>query len=142
MIDFLSIAQGELGTTEIKGPQANSRILEYDACTSLKATSDEVPWCSAFANWVTQMCGVKGTNSAAARSWLDWGKCVELKDAQPGDIVILDRRDASNPNAAHVTILASILGDGWLKCVGGNQGDMVKYNNYRVERVLGIRREV
>jgi hypothetical protein len=48
------IAKAELGTTEVPGTQNNPRILEYHATTTLKATTDEVPWCSSFVNLNTE----------------------------------------------------------------------------------------
>jgi uncharacterized protein (TIGR02594 family) len=140
MIKYLEIALPEVGTKEIAGPKATPRIVEYAKHTSLKATSDEVPWCSAFVNWVVDKAGDKGTGSAAARSWLDWGKVVPMDEIEPGDICIFDRKDKSNPNAAHVTFYVETLVGGFLRCVGGNQGDMVKMSNYGVDKLLGIRR--
>lgn len=135
---YLFIATNELGVKEVPGGEANPRIVEYDTHTTLKATSDEVPWCSAFANFVVDTAGDEGTHSAAARSWLNWGTPVLIPER--GDIVILDRHDSNNPNAAHVTFFVADLGGGWIKCIGGNQGDCVKYSNFRVEKVLGYRR--
>ena len=66
---WIDIAKGEMHQAEIPGPMANPRIVEYHATTSLKATFDEVPWCSAFVNWVMEQAGIKGTGSAKARSW-------------------------------------------------------------------------
>ena len=46
----LKIALGELGEKEIKGSQHNERILEYQETTGLNFGSDEIAWCSIFAN--------------------------------------------------------------------------------------------
>jgi uncharacterized protein (TIGR02594 family) len=135
---YLHIAQQELGVHETAGAEATARIIEYDKCTSLKACSDEVPWCSAFANWVVVGAGDRGTNSAAARSWLDWGR--PIPDPVAGCIVVVDRKDPNNPNAAHVTFYVKDNGDGaTFTALGGNQGDAVKYSNYRYDKVLGYR---
>ena len=140
MSKYLEIALREVGTKETSGPKATPRIVEYAKHTTLKATSDEVAWCSAFVNWVVDTAGDKGTGSAAARSWLDWGTVVPLAEVEPGDICIFDRKDTSNPQAAHVTFYMETLAGGFLRCVGGNQGDMVKMSNYGVDKLLGIRR--
>lgn len=134
---LLSIARNELGVHETPGAAATPRIIEYAKHTTLKATSDEVPWCSAFANFVVSSAGFTGTNSAAARSWLSWG--IPPAKPIPGCLVIIDRHDDTNPNAAHVTFLEKDNGNGTIACIGGNQGDRVKLSNYRKGTVLGYR---
>jgi uncharacterized protein (TIGR02594 family) len=109
----------------------------FASYTTLKATSDEVPWCSSFANFIVEKCGDKGTKSAAARSWLNWGKVLETPE--PGCIVVLERKDQNNPNSAHVTFYVCPDGDDHIQCIGGNQGDMVKQSRYLKSTVLGYR---
>lgn len=135
---YLEEAMNWMGEKEIPGAVANPDIVKFASYTSLKATSDEVPWCSAFLNFIVAQCGDKGTNSAAARSWLDWG--VYKSKPTPGCIVIIDRKDKNNPNAAHVCLYASegTRADTIL-CIGGNQGDMVKASVYEKCKVLGYR---
>jgi len=70
---YLRWARGEMGEREVSGPGANPRVVEYFTATSLRATSDEVAWCSAFANWSLRKGGVAGTNSASAMSFATWG---------------------------------------------------------------------
>lgn len=136
-----AMAVSQLGIKEEEGPKANPQIVEYAKHTELQATSDEVPWCSAFANWVVDEAGFQGTRSAAARSWLKWG--VRLEEAIIGCIVVLDRQDSSNPNAAHVAFCTKPdLGDGLIRCIGGNQSDQVKVSTYKSNRVLGYRSPV
>eukprot|EP01156_Anaeramoeba_ignava_P011257 Anaeramoba_ignava/a482504_22.p5 GENE.a482504_22~~a482504_22.p5 ORF type:complete len:143 (+),score=5.17 a482504_22:255-683(+) len=62
------------GVTEIRGRKHNPRIIEYHKSTTLRASNDETAWCSSFVNWCIEQAGLKGTDSAAARSWLKWGK--------------------------------------------------------------------
>ena len=127
-----------VGTKEIKGAVANKDIVLFASYTSLKATSDEVAWCSSFANFIVSKCGDKGTNSAAARSWLTWGR--QLHEPAPGCIVVIDRKDANNPNAAHVTFyVCDDTKSDHIQCIGGNQGDMVKMSVYPKSKVLGYR---
>ena len=135
---YLDIAKRELGVHETSGSIATARIVDYDKFTSLKATSDEVAWCSAFANFVVAQCGDKGTNSAAARSWLDWGKTQP--NPTPGCIVVLDRHDDNNPHAAHVTFFASETDDPeYFLGLGGNQHDSVCISKQPYSKVLGFR---
>ena len=136
-LKFLELAKKELGVHEIRKCDT-ARILEYHKATELKAGKDEVPWCSSFANFIVQQVGLKGTRSAAARSWLRWGK--KITKPIPGCIVVLDRKDANNPNAAHVTFFHyAEKAHGVICCIGGNQGDRVKESRYDVEKVLGYR---
>lgn len=132
--DPYQIAKQELGVHETPGSAATQRIIEYHATTTLKATSDEVSWCSSFVNWCVVQTGLKGTNSAAARSWLDWGNVVD----QPleGDIVIFKR--GATPSG-HVAFFVKSSGD-LVYVLGGNQSDQVKISAYKRGDVLGYRR--
>jgi len=88
---WMDIATAELGVHEDSLPgQHNARILEYHQTTTLKATDDETPWCSSFVNWVIRQSDRTGTNSAAAKSWLNWG--VEATNPTPGAIVVIKKK--------------------------------------------------
>lgn len=127
-----------VGTKEIKGSVANEDIIMFSNYTSYKVTSDEIPWCSQFANFIVKKCGDTGTHSAAARSWLLWGRT--LSEPTPGCIVVLDRKDANNPSAAHVTFyVCEGNSPDTILCIGGNQGDMVKPTEFKKSKVLGYR---
>src|SRR5512139_2686577 len=131
---WLAIAQAELGVHEIVGAAAHQpRILEYHATTTLKATADETPWCSSFVNWVVRKAGYKGTRSAAAKSWLDWG--TALASPRAGAITVIKRKgqqsDAATGSATgfHVGFWVSEA-ETHVRLLGGNQGDMVKYSSF------------
>lgn len=134
---WMLIAIQELGVHETPGPAATARITEYDKHTSLMASSDEIPWCSAFMNYCLDTAGHPGTHSAAARSWLNWG--VPMDKPVEGCIVILDRHDSRNPNAAHVTLFYKDNGDGTFEGLGGNQHDSVQISTFLKSKVLGYR---
>lgn len=131
---WYAIAQGELGVTEIPGPSNEPRIVKYHASTTLRATQDYVPWCSAFANWCIQRAGLKGTGLANARSWLKWGKALD--DPVEGCIVIFKR--GTNPQSGHVAFFVGQDGN-YVRVLGGNQGDMVKVSRFPVADVIGYR---
>lgn len=131
---WLSIARGEIGQKEIEGAKHNPRIVEYHKATSLKATDDETPWCSAFANWCMQQAGIKGTGQANARSWLEWGR--KLEKPVSGCIVVLKR--TSSPTSGHVGFYLETQGDR-IRVLGGNQSNSVKESFYPVSDVLGYR---
>ena len=117
-----------------KGDEHHPRILEYHRATSLKATDDETPWCSAFVNWCMMMAGVPRTNRANARSWLEWGK--KIKEPRPGCVVIFKR--GSEPWMGHVGFFVGFKGD-QVMCLGGNQEDEVNISSYPKKAVLGYR---
>jgi len=132
--EFLEIAERELGTKEIKGGEHNPRVVEYHQATSLGASDDETPWCSSFVAWVVEQAGVVGTNSAAARSWLDWG--VPVDTPEPGCIVVLKRGNSSWQG--HVGFYAGET-ESAVEILGGNQSDEVNLTLYPKTRVLGYR---
>ena len=139
MIEYpwMAIARSKLGIHEIPGRKANSFIVECLESTTIgrpENKSDETPWCSAFANRVMQLSGYQGTNSAWARSWLDWGQ--EPSDAEFGEgvVVVLER----GPHSGHVGFLEDWDADR-IKLLGGNQGNAVGFAWFPMSRVLGYR---
>lgn len=131
----MKIAANEKGVSEIRGSLHNDRILEYHQCTSLKATSDEVPWCAAFVNWVLFKSGITGTKSAAARSFLRWGRSVKPKY---GDVVVFWRQSPKSYKG-HVGFFVS-RGLFKVKVLGGNQMNRVSVRKYWRFMVLDYRR--
>ena len=95
---------------------------------------DETAWCSAFVNRILQLAGVKGTNSAWARSWLDWGREPTDDEFGEGVIVVLER----GPSSGHVGFLEDWQEDR-VQILGGNQGDAVSEAWFPMSRVLGYR---
>ena len=139
------IAVHELGTAEIYGDNHNDRIIEYHQTTSLKATSDEVPWCASFVNWCLKKAGYQGTNSARARSFLAWGQEISLEEARRGDIVVLSRgshrNGGVNPAFGHVGFFAGREQESVL-LLGGNQSNKVSLSPYPTHRIISIRRAI
>lgn len=137
-LEIYKIAKLEDGVKEFS-PGSNPRIEEYHATTTFGKHSDEFPWCSSFVNWCCTKAGVKGTNSAAANSWLNWGVPVEIP--QVGDIVILSR--GSSKSQAHVAFFEGVskaVPMQTVKLFGGNQGDAVCSKWFPASQVLGYRR--
>jgi uncharacterized protein (TIGR02594 family) len=128
-------AYKELGVSEIYGEKHNPRILEYHKATDYGATQDEVAWCSSFVNWCIQKAGGKGTRSVRARSWLKWGKPVDVP--QKGDVVIFSRPPETW--TGHVAFFISDEG-ATITVLGGNQSNKVKLSKYDKTRLLGYRR--
>lgn len=129
---WLDIANKEVGQREIRGGE-NPQIIAYHSTTTLKADEDEIPWCSSFVNWCLTKAGIKGTNSAAAKSWLTWGK--KILTPQVGCICVV-RQKGKGPDAAtgsasgyHVAFWVKEE-NGRVYLLGGNQGDQVKVSSF------------
>lgn len=134
--DWLPIAVAEIGVKERPGTDHNSRILDYHATTTLAAASDEVAWCSAFANWVMGQAGLEGTRSAAARSWMAWGR--ELAAPRQGCVVVFWRGRLDSAQG-HVGFYMGEDSKGRILCLGGNQSNEVNVSPQPKDRVLGYR---
>ncbi|MFW6310394.1 MAG: TIGR02594 family protein [Prolixibacteraceae bacterium] len=139
MEQLLKIAFNELGTEEITGEEHNPEILKYAKDTEIEGmTSDEIPWCSSFVNWVAWKAGLQYSGKPNARSWLNMG--TKVTSPEPGDIVVFWRE---NPQSwkGHVGIFLGISPDRKrVYCLGGNQGNRVSVSAYRLSTVLSYQR--
>jgi uncharacterized protein (TIGR02594 family) len=127
-------AFAERGVKELLGQGSNPRVLEYLRTTTLPAklaADDETPWCSAFVNWCVTRSGLKGTDSAAARSWLTWGQPLEVP--RRGCVAVLSRA-----GGGHVGFYLRTVGS-TLHLFGGNQNNLVGTRAYDRSRLLGYR---
>jgi uncharacterized protein (TIGR02594 family) len=137
-----------VGIKEIPGSKDNPQVvamLRLDQSGDLK---DEVPWRSAFVNYVAWLLRLPRSKSLAARSWLQIGSVVNLNEAEVGfDVVIFKRGEGEQPgpevvNApGHVGFYAGKEGTDIL-VLGGNQGDRVSIARFAADKVPGIRRLV
>jgi uncharacterized protein (TIGR02594 family) len=135
---WMTIAEAEVGVRENAAPgQHNQRIIEFHKATTLRATEDEVPWCSSFVNWVMVEFGRVGTRSAAAKSWLSWG--AELKEPRLGAITVIKKKTRGADKATgsssgfHVAFFVSAT-ESHIRMLGGNQSDSVKYSNFALSK--------
>jgi uncharacterized protein (TIGR02594 family) len=128
---WFDIAMQELGVAELQGEASNPRVVEYLQSTNLPAplnANDATPWCSAFVNYCVEKAGFEGTNSAGARSWLNWGRATDQPPV--GAIVVFERGD---PPSGHVAFLMEDVGDG-VKVLGGNQGNRVSIQLFKKKK--------
>jgi uncharacterized protein (TIGR02594 family) len=127
---WMQVARREIGQSERVGSRHNPKIIKYHATTSLQAKTDETPWCSSFVNWVLKQVDIEGTNSAAAASWLKWGKS---SPARAGAITVLRNDKAANSSLSrsgnHVGFLVKVTATHFL-LLGGNQSNQVKLSRY------------
>lgn len=131
---WLIVARGERGTEEISGPEHNPKILEYHSTLKEPFTTDEISWCSSIMNWCFIQVGIKGTDSALARSWLRWG--IPLDKPRPGAVMIYERGD--EPWMGHVNLYTG-EDSRYYFGIGGNQGNTVNITRYPKDKLLGIR---
>jgi uncharacterized protein (TIGR02594 family) len=129
----VAIEEFHRGVEEIPGREHDPRILEYHASTTLDASDDETPWCSAFVNFCITKAGMIGTNSAAARSWLKWGVPCEPKR---GAITVFRRGTSSW--TGHVGFWIGEEENG-IVILGGNQRNRISYSSYPKRDLLGYR---
>jgi len=151
-ITAFDIAQRFTGMKEIGGSVDNPQIMAMLKLDADWPEEDEVPWCSAFANYVCWLLRLPRSKSLRARSWLRIGKGILLNEARAGDIVILQRGKGEQPGPevieapGHVGFYAGYIpgpvgGElGLIEVLGGNQSDTVKVSRYPADRLLGVRR--
>lgn len=136
MKNWLKIARGEVGVAEIVGVDHNDRVLEYHSVTTLRATSDEVPWCASFVSWVMEQAGLPSQRSARARDWETYGQ--KLDTPLMGCIVVFWRKSRSS-GSGHVGFYMGKDRLGRILVLGGNQSNEVNISAYDPDQLLGYR---
>lgn len=131
---WLAVARAELGVRTHAPGSSNPRIDEYHAAAGQRY-DDKASWCSSFLNWSFARCGIAGTGSALARSWLEWGRPLETPE--PGCVVVLWRDDPASWKG-HCSLFLREDGDE-LVLLGGNQEGEVREKGYPRACVLGYR---
>jgi len=141
-ITAYELATRFVGVKEIPGQLHNPAILAMLKLDQDWPESDEVPWCSAFVNYIAWLLRLPRSKSLLARSWLGVGLPVEVGFAG-WDVVILARGKnppgRSNLTApGHVGFYGGSTGS-VVYVLGGNQGDSVSISEFPQARVLGYR---
>ena len=132
------LAEREVGTVEWRDG-SNPKVVAYFRDAGSPVTDDATAWCAAFVGAMLKRAGSKGTGSLLARSYLKWGRSVEIEDARIGDLVIFQR---GNSNwQGHVAFYVRRVGPN-IEVVGGNQSDSVSIWRYSAASLLGVRRDV
>lgn len=121
---WMPIAIGEIGINEEKNAD---RVKQYHKVGGGSAMAESVPWCSSFIGWCLDSAGMKGSRSALARSYTNFGQAVDEKKIPYGSIVVM--AGTRGPSSGHVVFFAKDLGEKF-ECVGGNQtfGDGKKFD--------------
>lgn len=142
---MLSVARSWVGRKELPGTLNDPLILAMLRLDASWPAGDEVPWCSAFLNFVCMQLGLPRSRGLAARSWIPVGRPIELAVAAPGfDVVVLKRSDGA-PGAevleasGHVAAFERLEG-ARVMVTGGNQGNAVSTAWFPAPRVIAVRR--
>lgn len=144
-VTAFDLAERFIGINEVGGNVDNPQIMAMLKLDNAWPSNDEVPWCSGFANYVCWLARLPRSKDLRARSWLRVGKGIQLAEAKPGDIVVLQRGVGEQPGPdvydapGHVGFYAGVSGD-LIEVLGGNQSDTVKISRYSRSRLLSIRR--
>jgi uncharacterized protein (TIGR02594 family) len=130
---WVAVARYYVGQREIVGRRHNPNVLRWWIAIRAPFTNDETPWCAGFVGGILESVKLKSSRSAAARSYLKWGKKV----ASPtlGCVVVFER----GPVNGHVGFVVGKDKKGNLMVLGGNQGNMVSIKAFARGRVLGYR---
>lgn len=139
-MEHVEIALAEKGVREFPGRYNNNpEILKYaDESGLFSDGTDELPWCSAFMNWVAFKANLERSKKSDARSWLKVG--LEVKKPEIGDVAVF-WRGTRNGWQGHVGIFYGFTpSKKYVKVLGGNQSNKVNIQNYGTHKVLGYRR--
>ncbi len=127
-------ARQEIGVKEVPGAASNPVIMGYarDAKLPWAYDNDEIAWCAVFVNAMLERQGIKGTRSAWALDFLEWGmSCAPF----PGCVAVLSRN-----GGGHVAFFVGFNEDhSKVLLCGGNQSDMVCDAWFDVSRVKDFR---
>jgi len=130
--NWVKTALKEIGVEEIHGIKHNDRVLQYHAVSGGFST-DEVPWCGSFVNWVMHQYNYDTPKyPARAKSWLHFGKTSIIPVL--GSIAVKSRT-----GGGHVCFVVGKNMNGDLYCVGGNQNDEVNIRLYKKESFIDFR---
>jgi uncharacterized protein (TIGR02594 family) len=141
------LAQRFVGIQEVGGQVDNPQIMAMLKLDNEWPEADEVPWCSAFANYICWLARLPRSKNLRARSWLTVGRGITLDQAEAGDIIVLKRGAGDQPGPevieapGHVGFYAGRFGE-FIEVLGGNQSDTVKVSRYPASKLLGVRRLV
>jgi uncharacterized protein (TIGR02594 family) len=118
----------------------NPRILWYfDVCGVPHIAADqgdETHWCAVFMGTCLKVGGaVNVPRSALARSYEDYGRTVDT--FYPGTPILFWRGSKRSSGWGHIAFVGpSGHSEGYVECIGGNQGDAVSAKVYSTEKLI------
>lgn len=141
---WVDAAIAALGRKEWPGLQSNNPdiIRDFALCGRADVTTDETPWCAAFAGARLRECNVnipKPADALLARKYLNIGSKVLPVSVRRGDLRIEAR--GSNPSEGHIGIVVDVDHEaGTCTTIDGNLGNSVAYATRPLKGALGYRR--
>jgi uncharacterized protein (TIGR02594 family) len=146
-INAFQLAQRFIGIKETPGNMSNAQVLAMLRLDNAWPQGDDVPWCSAFANYIAWLLRLPRSKDLRARSWLKVGTPINITEAKAeNDIVVIKRGGTDQPGPdvidapGHVGFFAGVNDSTTILILGGNQGDEVNISTFPMSRLLGIRR--
>jgi uncharacterized protein (TIGR02594 family) len=136
-INWLTIAQKEVGITEVDGAIDNPRILEYFRTVAAEGIpiDENIPWVGIYAAWVMKNAGCKPPEQPAmALNWKNWG--VPLKRPKAGAIAVFRRGDSGM--TGHVGFYISEDATG-INVISGNVLNSVRAVKLDRTKIVGYR---
>lgn len=141
-LEWIRIARGYLGTSEIAGAKHNPVILSWWQKIGQAIRDDETPYCAAFVGACLEQAGKGSTRSAAARSYLKYGVDLRHSNGQPkpcyGAVAVFWRGKPSGWSG-HVGFIVGRDARGYLMVLGSNQGNTTSIRPFLPGRLLGVR---
>lgn len=128
------------GIREVPGPGNNPTIMRWSADLDLAYSGDDIAWCGLFAAHCNNFgfpLEPQDFNRLGARQWLQYGvSCPPIL----GSTVVFWRTHPTTSWHGHVAFPTGVSSDGvYIRCLGGNQDNMVKESWFTMDRVLGFR---
>ncbi len=142
------IATKFYGLREVPGDGYNSTILSFLNFQEKWPTNDETPWCAGFVTGCLHLADLPFimSRSLMARSYLEYGESVDLRQARLGDLGII-KQVSSDPGKevadfrGHIGFFAGYNKEKDRICLlAGNQNDSVSYQEFPATLLLDIRR--
>jgi uncharacterized protein (TIGR02594 family) len=116
-------------TIGLRSDSSASRVLPLaERFRGTNPTGSSRPWCAIFANMILERTGFRGTGSAAARSFAQYGR--PASGPAPGVIAVWPH---------HVGFVVGSAGPGRIRVVSGNHYNRVDESIYPTRGVIAFR---
>ncbi|WP_143470962.1 hypothetical protein [Labilibaculum manganireducens] len=108
---------------------------KYHTYVGLPKATGSTAWCSSFVSWCLGEADQKNSKSAGSQSvlWNEGKLFKRIKEPVYGCIVLMTnyvKSTGKSNSHGHVTFLYGVDDNGDLICLGGNQGNRLKYSRY------------
>ncbi len=129
-------AQKAKGVKESETP-LKEMVKKYHTYVGHPKYSHTIAWCASFINWALNKSGYNNIKSTASQGilWKEGNeKFKKIDKPIYGAIAVFTNYRTSNGKATsfgHVTFLYGKTKDGKLICLGGNQGNRLKFSTYK-----------